>query len=356
VDGLTGDACRERADLTAWLQVRGFTVDQIDASLSPMLLPANRVMGDDGGCISTREAAAAVGVDVELLQRFQRAAGLPRVEDPDAAVLPQADAEAVAGAKFLVDFGFDPDEAVAVVKVLTEGLARTAELMRQSTFKIITRPGMSEIEVAQSAEALSRNAKPFFGPLLEGLFFVQLRRMFETEAITASERATGRLPGARDITVGFADLADFTRLGEALPAEDLARMATRLAKLTHELTAPPVSFVKAIGDAVMLVSSDAIRLIETILDIVGAAAANDLPPLSAGVASGLAASRAGDWFGSPVNVASRITATARPGTVLVAESTREIAKTASDLVWTAAGKPRLRGVPGRTAVFRVSRA
>jgi adenylate cyclase len=26
----------------------GFTVDQIGASLTPMMLPANRVMGDDG--------------------------------------------------------------------------------------------------------------------------------------------------------------------------------------------------------------------------------------------------------------------------------------------------------------------
>ena len=38
-----------------------------------------------------------------------------------------------------------------------------------------------------------------------------------------------------------------------------------------------------------------------------------------GVASGYAVSRAGDWFGSPVNVASRVTAAASPGTALVAE-------------------------------------
>ena len=48
LDGLAGEARRDRAELIAWLLDRGFTVDQIGASLTPMMLPANRVMGDDG--------------------------------------------------------------------------------------------------------------------------------------------------------------------------------------------------------------------------------------------------------------------------------------------------------------------
>jgi Adenylate cyclase regulatory domain len=55
--GLAGQARRDRAELIAWLRGRGFTVDQIGASLTPMMLPANRVMGDDGVYISTREMA-----------------------------------------------------------------------------------------------------------------------------------------------------------------------------------------------------------------------------------------------------------------------------------------------------------
>ncbi len=55
LDGLAGDARRDRAELIAWLLDRGFTVDQIGASLTPMMLSANRVMGDDGAYVSTRE-------------------------------------------------------------------------------------------------------------------------------------------------------------------------------------------------------------------------------------------------------------------------------------------------------------
>ena len=45
----------------------------------------------------------------------------------------------------------------------------------------------------------------------------------------------------------------------------------------------------------------------------------DFPLLRAGVAAGGALPRGGDWYGRPVNLASRITAIARPGSVLTDE-------------------------------------
>ena len=49
------------------------------------------------------------------------------------------------------------------------------------------------------------------------------------------------------------------------------------------------------------------------LDLVDAADAEgeDFPQLRVGMASGPALSRAGDWYGRPVNLASRVTAIAR---------------------------------------------
>jgi hypothetical protein len=45
LDGLVGEARRDRTELIVWLRNRGFTVDQIGASLTPMMLPANRLIG-----------------------------------------------------------------------------------------------------------------------------------------------------------------------------------------------------------------------------------------------------------------------------------------------------------------------
>jgi len=356
LDGLEGEARRDRAELVAWLMRRGFTADEIAASVTPMLLPANRVMGDDGVYVSAREMAHATGIDLELLQGMQRAAGLPRIDDPDAAVLPRADVEAATQAKYLLDFGVDPDDMLAIVRVLAEGLRRGAAMMREPTFKAFAKPGASEVDVAESADALAQAVIPSLKRMVEGLLMLQVRHMFEGEGITAAERATGRLPGARQVAVAFADLAGFTRLGEMLPPEDLQRVAGRLGELAHDVAVPPVSFVKTIGDAVMFVSTDTDRLIAALLDLIDLAAAHDLPQLRAGVATGLAVSRAGDWYGSPVNIASRVTGLARAGTVVVTASARKTVGTAEGLEWSPAGAQHLRGVPGSVRLYRVSRA
>jgi adenylate cyclase len=68
-----------------------------------------------------------------------------------------------------------------------------------------------------------------------------------------------QLPGGRPIEVAFADVVEFTRLGEEVPPEELGEVAARLASLTRDVVAEPVHFVKTIGGAVMLVSADAER-------------------------------------------------------------------------------------------------
>jgi adenylate cyclase len=356
LDGLEGDARRERAELIAWLLDRDFELEHIHASVAaPLMLPAYRVLGDDGDYVSAREVCESTGVELDLLQRLQRAVGLPCIHDPDAAVLLRADGEAAARASMFLDLGMDPEDAVAVMRVLVESLGHAAAIMREAALKTILRPGSTEIELAEGSERLARQAAPSLGPLMEDLIRMVLRKSFEMEAVTAAERATGTLPGARPVTVAFADLAGFTRLGEALPAEELEHVASRLADLAHDVAFAPVRFVKSIGDAVMLVSFEAAPLLAAVLDLADAAAANGLPRLRIGVASGCAVTRAGDWFGSPVNLASRVTGAARPGTVLAAESARDAAANAPGFDWTSAGTRRLKGVSDEVKVFRVAR-
>jgi adenylate cyclase len=356
LDGLEGEARSERAELIAWLIDQDFSLEHIRASAAaPLMLPSFRVLGDDGDFVSAREICKSTGIELELLQRLQCAIGLPRIDDPDAAVLPRADAEAVSRAKFFLDLGYDPDDAVAVMRVLVESLRHAAATMREGAFKTLLRPGASEIELARASEKLAVRAAPMLGPLMDDLIRLELRQSFAMEAVTAAERAAGLLPGARPVTVAFADLAGFTRLGEALPPEELERVASRLAELAHDVATPPVRFVKSIGDAVMLVSFEAAPLLAAVLDLSEAAAASDLPRLRTGVASGCAVTRAGDWYGSPVNLASRVTGAARPGTVLVAESARDAVANAPGFDWSSAGTRHLKGVKDDVKLFRVTR-
>lgn len=357
LEGLEGTARTERAELVEWLFEQGITAEEIRSTNPPLLLATRHLIGDDGTYVSTREISETHGIELELLQRVQRAIGLVRVDDPDAVVHMRADGEAAAFTQRFVELGLNPDQVVLVVQVLAEGLSRTAEVMRYSALSAIMRPGASELEIAVASKALVSQIAPMLGPMIQHMLFMQLRHMMETEAVNAAERAAGRpLPGARQISVAFADLVGFTRIGEAVTPEELGHLANRLAVLARDMTVPPVRFIKTIGDAVMFVCPNPAPLLDVVVKLVEAVDTdNDFPRLRAGVASGMAVSRAGDWFGSPVNVASRVTGVARPGTVLVADSVWDVIGERGEFSGSFAGARRLKGIKGEVKLFRVRR-
>jgi adenylate cyclase len=216
-------------------------------------------------------------------------------------------------------------------------------------------PERRRTRLAQAFERLAGAAKPLVDSMITELAWLALRHWFETEALSAAERAAGTLPGSRAVTVAFADLVGFTPLGEALSPEELGDVAGQLADITLDVVAEPVHFVKTIGDAVMLVSPDGEKLLTAVLELMEAAAAKRFPRLRAGVASGMAVTRAGDWYGSPVNLASRVTNAAPPGEVLVAESSRAAIGDVPGIAWSFAESRHLRGIRDEVRLFRASR-
>ncbi|PJE00243.1 adenylate/guanylate cyclase domain-containing protein [Mycobacterium sp.] len=358
LDGLEGPARAERADLVRWLLEQGVTAEEIRTANPPLLLASRHIIGDDGTYVSAREISETYGIDLELLQRVQRAIGLARVDDPDAVVHMRADGEAAAFAQRFVDLGLNPDQVIAVVRVLADGLSHAAEVMRYTALSAIIRPGATEVQIAQGSKALISQIAPLLGPMIHQMLFLHLRHMMESEAVNAGERAAGKpLPGARPVAVAFADLVGFTKLGEVVSAEELSQLAGRLADLARDLTAPPVRFIKTIGDAVMFVCPEPAPLLDTVLKLVDVVDNdNDFPRLRAGVASGMAVSRAGDWFGSPVNAASRVTGVARPGTVLATDAVCDAIGEEAGFRWSFAGARRLKGIKNEAKLFRVRRA
>lgn len=355
LDGLTGQARAERAELIPWLLSQGITVEQIRESFSPMLLAARRVLGDDGSYLSARQIGEQVELDVDELNRFNRASGLPQVDDPDAAVFMRPDGDTAVHIKRFLDLGIDPEQMLTVVRVLAEGLSNAAEVMRSAALGPVLHPGVTELEIAIGSQELVSQAAPLLGPMIQDMLLMQLRHAVETDAINASERRAGApLPGARLVACSFADLVGFTRLGEELPPEGIEQLSNRLAEIAREVVVAPVRLIKSIGDAVMFVSTDTAALLDVMLGLVAATEADELlPQLRVGVAYGSAVSRAGDWFGSPVNLASRVTSAARPGAVLVSESAREQIGEDDRYRWSFAGSRRLRGVISDVRLYRV---
>ena len=80
--------------------------------------------------------------------------------------------------------------------------------------------------------------------------------------------------------------------------------------------------IKSLGDSVLFVSDDAVRALDIadgIIQVIGRDAR--MPDVRVGLASGGVVMRMGDVFGRTVNLASRLTALANPGTVMVDSDT-----------------------------------
>ena len=304
---------------------------------------------------TAREAALEAGLDLDVLLALRRANGAP-IDDPDLPVIRESDLAAARLSVALMHAGVGLDQILATSRVMGRALAHVADAMASVMFSLAYDPDLDEAQLAAAFLEQATVLGPFIGPVLDLSVQIHMRDALRTAAIAATERSLdGSLPGASEVSVAFADLVGFTRMGEEMPAEALNGVAERLETLVAEVVRPPVRFVKSIGDAAMLISPETDALLQTVLDLVDAtdAEAETMPQVRVGVARGRAAHRGGDWFGQPVNLASRITGVARAGSVLASRGVRDAAS--ADIAWSRAGERELRGVPDRVALYRARR-
>jgi adenylate cyclase len=354
LEGLDADERRERSELLDYLHDEcGATIERLRDSDPALLIamPAERHVGGEPRH-TARECAQAAGIDLELATRLRRAMGLPAVA-PDECSLGEADMESLKLAAQFLQGGMPEDDLLAVTRVLGRGLGQAAVVMRRTAMGMALEPGLTERQLAERFGQVAGLLTPATIPIMEQTLKLHLRQMLASEVARTAERRDGSMPGAREIGVAFADLVGFTRLGENVPPEELGDVASRMEDLASEVLEPPVRLVKTIGDAVMYVAEDPVALLGASIDLSHAAdeQGQDFPQLRVGAASGQAITRGGDWFGRPVNLASRITGIARPGSVVCSEPLKESAP-AGQFKFSFIGARKIKGVPGSTSLFR----
>lgn len=353
LDGLEGLEREERVALLEQLTAEGVPLAELRRSTEAgtiVYLQADRVIAG-----SERYTAAQVveltGVEESFLVAVRRAIGLP-IPDAEDAAYTEAELNSVRMIHVARDAGIDDEELLDLLRVLGRGLSQVAESMRALPLKLVLEPGMSEPELARQYALAAEQLYPLVDPLVSNILALHLKHATQSTVVSAMERSGGQLPGAREVAVCFADLVGFTRLGEEVPPDELGRLAVRLEALAGEAAEPPVRLVKTIGDAAMLSSPEPEPLVGAALALIDAADAEgeDFPQLRAGAALGGALPRAGDWFGRPVNLASRITSVARPGSLLVERELREAA--GETYRWSYAGERHMKGIRGPIGLFR----
>jgi adenylate cyclase len=354
LDDLTGEARAARLTLLEDLAEEGVALEELRDAVAAgrlALLPVERTLAGTGRRYTAREIAETVGIDLEQLRRFSAALGVPYT-DPDEPRGTEADLEAARRMKAFLDAGLPEEGMLQVARTIGMGTSRIAEANRELVIRTLARPGDSERDVALRFAAAAEAMMPLVGPTVAHALQANMLEQIRRDVIATADLASGEIGGTATLTVCFADLVEFTRLGEEIPPEELGLVVARLEEMASAVAEPPVRLVKTIGDAVMFVANDAAAMLRAALQLIVAAEAEgeEFPWLRAGLSCGRVLPQSGDYYGRPVNLASRITGVARPGSVVVDEAVKEAA--GEDFVYTYIGERRLKGIDYRVKVYR----
>jgi adenylate cyclase len=347
--GLDGKEREARRQLLERLAAEGVSLDELRSAVGEdrlALLPVERVLG---GRYTAIEIAERTGLPVELLVRMRRLLGLPEC-GPEDRVFGDEDAAAAQATRMFLEAGFREEAITEITRVLGEAMSRVAATTTDAFTDAFLQPGDSEQDVAWRFAGLAEHLTPAFSPVLLAAYKAHLRESVQRGMLGRAELQAGHVAGEQELTVCFADLVGFTRLGGQLEAQELGGVIGAFAELAAEVTSPHVRLVKTIGDAAMLVSRDAPPLVGAALSLQDAVEAADLPSVRAGVACGRALPRAGDVYGHSVNLASRVTGIARPATVLCTKEVRDAG--ADEFEWSFAGRHRLKGIGEAVPLYR----
>jgi adenylate cyclase len=292
--------------------------------------------------------AQKAGVPAPYLREVLRAAGRPNPVRGELAFTDD-DLEFARIVRILLDAGVPRPELLEVVRVTSQGASQAASAMLTMLGGTLLEPGDTEEQLGMRYADAAHELSPLIPSVVGYHFRAHLRDGVKDTLITEGERRAGALSTTREVGIAFADLVAYTALGERLATEEVGRIASRLAELALATVTPPARLVKTIGDAAMFVSADVPALVRTVRDLRDAVdATEEMPPVRVGLAFGSATPRGGDWFGSTVNLASRITVAARPAQIL---ATGEVARREPDLTWRRRRRRNLKGVEGRVRLF-----
>jgi adenylate cyclase len=252
------------------------------------------------------EIAALSGVPEVTCLRIWQALGFP-TPPPDMVAFTQQDAAALQDIRGLLDLGLiDEDLVVHLSRAVGQTMGRLANWLGDVWVKRI-------VEGSVGLESVEQMLPPFERLLLQGW-----RRQLAASGMRVLAGA-GDTPDAAELTVGFADIVSFTELSHEMDDEALAAFVERFEVVATEIcTELAGRIVKTLGDEVLFCADSPVSAAEIALRITERSGLDDsFPHVRAGLAHGPVVQSLGDLFGTPVNLAARLTAQANPGTVLI---------------------------------------
>ena len=222
------------------------------------------------------------------------------------------DVKALKTSQALLDIGLvDLDTQLVMARAMGQGLARLAEAQVD-----VLRSRTSDLAPDQALAAFAARADQVL-PKLDDLIVFMWRRQFAAAVQRAI--ATFGDDGMPVVSVGFLDLVGFTRSSREWDASKLERTLEHFERdVALRVGAANGRVIKTLGDGVLYTTDQPQAAVSIALDTIRDHEADEeLPSVRAGVATGPVLFRLGDVFGETVNIASRLSGEARPGSLLV---------------------------------------
>jgi adenylate cyclase len=256
-----------------------------------------------------QQVARKAGVEVSRAQELWRALGFADVDD-EAEAFTDRDVWALHTVDQLGEQGWLDDQMqVSMARALGQSLARLADWQLAALGSVADPNTAEEMALARAQQLV---------PVVEDLIGYVWRRHLAATAARALATAHDDF-AARTMVVGFADLVGFTSLTRELDDAELGSLVEKFESMASDIIASAgARLVKTIGDEVLFVADDAPTAAEVAMQLSEQIPhLSDIPDLRIGMARGTVLSRLGDVYGEPVNIASRLTSIARPGSVLI---------------------------------------
>lgn len=281
-----------------------------------------------------REVASGAGVSLLSARKLWRAMGFPNIGDDDVAFT-EKDMEALTTIIELVrKEQLTESAAISITRAIGQMTDRMVVWQIEALVEeMVVQRGISD---AAARRNLVAELPQLIEPLEETLVYAWRRQMnaavqrlavrSESGLASSTDGREGTeddapLPLAR--AVGFADLVSYTSLSRQMNERTLAQLVQRFENMCAEIISVGGGrLVKTIGDEVLYIAETPEAGAEISLALAKAFTEDDLlPSARVSMVWGRILSRLGDIYGPTVNLASRLTSLAEPGTVLIDAST-----------------------------------
>jgi class 3 adenylate cyclase/YHS domain-containing protein len=157
-----------------------------------------------------------------------------------------------------------------------------------------------------------------------------------------------------DIVLLVADLSGYTALTEAHGNVSAAKVVNRYTVIAKESLYEGTRLIERVGDEILIAGTDAASIIKTALKLVHKIETEPLfPTIHAGIHAGKILEQDGHYFGSALNIASRVASHARGCQILCTKAVTEMAGKMEDIKYRAIGEVNFKNIFEPVALFEI---